>query len=199
MTTFYLASTNPIKEQEYAALLAMWGITLRLFTPAEHLAVPETGHTYLENATLKAQCYSAAFPQRLILADDSGLTLAACPDQLGVHTARSLAPYATASAKNQVILRQIEHRQRSFTMTSALVLMLNGTMLTQGVGTLTGVIAPAERGDYSGGLDRILIPDQTSLTLAERPFVVRRPYLHRYRALIASDFLLCDSSHVGDR
>ncbi|MDO4680971.1 MAG: non-canonical purine NTP pyrophosphatase [Aerococcus sp.] len=182
---YYLASHNPIKFQEYQQLLAMWGVTLKPFAPDERIESVETENTYLDNARIKGQTYSTRYPKRLVLADDSGLLLQADPIHLGIHTARELAQFGDATQQNQAILTLLKGKERTFTMTSVLTLMQNGTELGRGIGTLTGEVAFTERGRASAGFDRLLIPEGTKHTLAERPFLLRRPYLHRYRALVA--------------
>ncbi|MDO4670174.1 MAG: non-canonical purine NTP pyrophosphatase [Aerococcus sp.] len=183
MDTYYLASTNPFKYREYQQLLALWGIRVHPFTKDEAVAVKEIETTYRGNARLKAMAYSAHYPNRFILSDDSGLILHAFPEILGVETARQLSPYKTDSAKNRAIINQLKGHPRHFTMTSAIVLVKNQQLLKQGLGELTGVISAQERGRYSTGFDRLLIPAGRRETLAELPFLIRRPYLHRYRAL----------------
>lgn len=58
---------------------------------------PEGNYSYEENASDKALFISKFLPDRLIIADDSGLLLTARPKILGVRTARDLTNLPHAS------------------------------------------------------------------------------------------------------
>ena len=56
---------------------------------------PEGNRSYEKNASNKALFISKLLPDRLVIADDSGLLLTARPEILGVRTARDLTDYPT--------------------------------------------------------------------------------------------------------
>ena len=75
----WIASHNQGKVAELAMILSSSGIDA---APALKLAQPmpaEGVASYLDNARQKARFVSQAMPGEYVLADDSGLTLAACP------------------------------------------------------------------------------------------------------------------------
>ena len=85
---FVLASNNPGKLKEMAAILSGFGV--EVVSTKElglHIEVEETGTTFAENAMLKAKavCEAANLPA---IADDSGLCVDALNGAPGVYSAR---------------------------------------------------------------------------------------------------------------
>src|SRR5438128_2629375 len=90
-----VGSNNPGKLAEFADLLR--DITGNLFQPKQlglEVAIEETGASYAENARIKVQAFSQAAPDLLVIADDSGLELAAFGGWPGLHTVRWAGPDA---------------------------------------------------------------------------------------------------------
>ena len=87
------------KVAELAMILSNGGIDA---APAPKLAQPmpaEGVASYLDNVRQKARFVSQAMPGEYVLADDSGLTLAACPGQLGIRTAKG---YVEATIRDTI-------------------------------------------------------------------------------------------------
>ena len=85
---FILATHNPGKLREMAAILSQYGV--EVVSPADvgiTVDVEETGTTFAENAMLKAKaiCAAADLPA---IADDSGLCVDALNGGPGVYSAR---------------------------------------------------------------------------------------------------------------
>jgi XTP/dITP diphosphohydrolase len=87
MKKILLATTNPGKRQEIlSALLPIDGLEfVTLSDMGITTPVDETGNSYGENALLKAQAYFqlSGLP---VIAEDSGMEVAALKDELGVNT-----------------------------------------------------------------------------------------------------------------
>src|ERR1051326_8741857 len=86
-----IASHNPGKISEIAALMAPFGVET---VGAASLGLPEpeeTGRTFEENAELKARLAAAA-SGFTALADDSGLVVPALGGAPGIHSARWAGP-----------------------------------------------------------------------------------------------------------
>ena len=89
---FVLATHNPGKLREMAAILSQYGV--EVVSPADvgiTVDVEETGTTFAENAMLKAKaiCAAAGLPA---IADDSGLCVDALNGAPGVYSARYGGP-----------------------------------------------------------------------------------------------------------
>ena len=91
-----LASANPGKQREFAALFGAHGIELVLQSSLGIAAIAETGDTFEANALLKAR-HAAGESGLPALADDSGLEVDALGGRPGVRSAR----YAGESASDQ--------------------------------------------------------------------------------------------------
>ena len=103
-----LASQNQHKCREFAALLPDWEIEA-----AAPFECEETEDTYLGNALLKAGAVQKAQPEAWVLADDSGLEVAALGGRPGVRSAR----YGTegqgdicAAEQNALLLAELEKK-----------------------------------------------------------------------------------------
>ena len=95
-TRLVLASQNQHKCREFAALLPNWGIEA-----AAPFECEETESTYLGNALLKARAVQKIQPEAWVLADDSGLEVAALGWQPGVRSAR-YGMEQTSDPKNKI-------------------------------------------------------------------------------------------------
>src|SRR4051812_35617947 len=86
--TLLVATANAHKTQEIQAMLGdRWKVEDLSAHP--HLPSPEeTGDTFEANARIKAESASAALPDHLVLADDSGLEVDALGGAPGVRSAR---------------------------------------------------------------------------------------------------------------
>lgn len=144
---------------------------------------PETTTSYQANVRQKALFISQQLPTAQVIADDSGLELAAFPGRYGVKTARELAQEAPNGHLTDYLLRLVDGHSRHFVMKSLVVLASNKQVLALGKGELRGTIAETKRGHNSTGFDRIFIPKGASQTLAEMDLTKRMNYFHRARAL----------------
>ena len=88
MLKLLIATNNPGKMREYIDILA--NLPLALVSPAAAglaLDPAETGHTFEENAVIKATSFARA-SGLLTLADDSGLEIDALDGEPGIYSAR---------------------------------------------------------------------------------------------------------------
>ncbi len=104
-----LASANPGKQREFAALLNPCGFELVMQSELKIPSIEETGHTFEENALLKAR-HAAARSGLAALADDSGLEVDALGGRPGVWSARFAGPDATDEDNNARLLRELDER-----------------------------------------------------------------------------------------
>ena len=187
MTRYVIATHNRGKIAELQRLLEWTGNLGQAYTdlaPRQQFP-PESTVSYRENATNKALTVSRALPHEYVLADDSGLQLAGVPDWLGVTTGRDLADCPTPETYDERILARLQGRRREFTMISWLVCAHDNKIIARVRAETHGLVATSQRGRYSRGFDRILIPEGSSQTLAEMPFEKRCSYLVRGRAVKA--------------
>src|SRR5580704_8427131 len=102
-----LASANPGKQRELAALLAPHGLELLLQSALGIESIEETGSTFVDNALLKAR-HAAARSGLAALADDSGLEVDALAGAPGVRSARFAGEGASDADNNVLLLSRLE-------------------------------------------------------------------------------------------
>ena len=168
-----IATTNAHKARELAALLG--DLPFQITTPQEEgirLDVEETGSTFEENATLKAQAFAKA-SGLLSLADDSGIEVDALGGAPGIYSSRYAGPGATDEDRVQFLLEKlrnvpVEERQGRFRCVVAVADPEGGVSLFQG--TVEGAIAFQPAGANGFGYDPIfLLPDRQCTTAQLSP------------------------------
>ncbi|HKP46367.1 MAG TPA: RdgB/HAM1 family non-canonical purine NTP pyrophosphatase [Pyrinomonadaceae bacterium] len=187
-----IATSNDGKLREAREILKDLGFRLLTLSDWETIeAVPETGVTFIENASLKATAY-ARQTRMLTLADDSGLEIDALHGAPGVRSARFLGPDASYEVRNQSLLDQLRsHQNRAARFVCAIAIAdANGKLLNVSTGTCEGQIATAARGSGGFGYDPIFIPDAFDMTFGELSGEIKNQISHRGRALkSAREFL----------
>ena len=165
-----LASTNPGKRREIAALLEPLGIEVA--TAAElgfNEDIAETGATFAENAALKARAVALAL-NLPALADDSGVTVQALQGAPGIYSARYAGASADDAANNAKLLAALQGvppPERGAAFVCVMVCCRpDGRMLTA-QGRWPGRIALAPAGQGGFGYDPIFELPELGLTVAQ--------------------------------
>ena len=178
-----LATANPDKAAEIAALLAgVDGLEL-VPRPAGVADVEETGATLEDNARLKAVALVEATGEAAV-ADDTGLEVAALDGAPGVYSSRFAGEHATYAdnvAKLVADMRGAADRRARF-LTVALARFPDGSELVAR-GVVDGRIIPFARGDNGFGYDPVFVPDDADgRTYAEMRTEEKNALSHRGRA-----------------
>ena len=180
-----LASHNPGKLVEIAALLAPFGIA-PVSAAALGLAEPEeTGADFAANARIKALAAGGAAGM-VALADDSGFAVAALGGAPGVVSARWAGPGKDFGAAMARVAREVgDHPDRRAWFTAALCLAWpdGGTACFQG--RVDGTLAWPPRGTHGFGYDPIFVPDGHAETFGEMAPAAKEAISHRARAFAA--------------
>ena len=162
-----IASHNPGKVEEIAALLAPFG-TETVAAADLGLGEPEeTGKTFAANAALKARAAAEA-SGLAALADDSGLQVAALNGCPGIYSARWAGPekdFQVAMRKVEAALPGKDGRGAAFTC--ALALAWPDGHLEAFEGHVHGRLVWPPRGDKGFGYDPIFVPDGYRTTFGE--------------------------------
>ncbi len=174
-----VCSGNPHKLDEFAALFPDW--ELELLAGVELPA--EDGDTYLDNARIKARHGRAVGPGgRWMLADDSGIELAALGGAPGVVTARWAEGHHVEKA-----LAAVAGRERGARYVCELVALSPEGREVRGTGLLDGTIAREAAGSQGFGFDPVFVPLGETRTVAELGDGWKAE--HSHRALAARDLL----------
>jgi XTP/dITP diphosphohydrolase len=155
-----VCSANPHKLAEFEALFGDWELGLL----GDGDFPPEDGATYLDNARIKAR-YGRAIgpPERWMLADDSGIEVAALGGAPGVLTAR----WAEGRHVEKLLAALDGADDRRAQYVCELVALSPDGDEFAGTGVLRGVIAVAAAGDEGFGFDPVFVPDGEARTVAE--------------------------------
>ena len=187
-----LATANPGKQREFAALLGPCGIELVLQSDLGIPSIEETGQTFEENALLKAR-HAAALGKIPALADDSGLEVDALGGRPGVYSARFAGPKASDEDNNAMLLRELRDRKDGeraarYRCVLALVRSRDDPKPLLAQGTWEGRISSEPKGQGGFGYDPYFIPEGFERTAAELSAAQKNALSHRgaaLRALIA--------------
>lgn len=189
MRDLLIASNNPGKLREFAELLQPLAARLgfRLLAPSEvgiALEVAETGQTYAQNASLKAEALARA-SGLVTLGDDSGLEVEALDGAPGLYSARYAGPGAGDADRRRKLLQELRQfpppRPARFVCAIAVAHPRLGVRLFEG--ECRGEIALAERGSGGFGYDPLFYVPEYGATMAELPPEVKNSISHRARAV----------------
>jgi XTP/dITP diphosphohydrolase len=189
-----VATRNQGKLEELRQLLD--DMPLKLYGLADFSGVktvPETGKTFIENASLKAAGY-AKQTGRLTLADDSGLEVDALGGAPGIRSARYAGEDASDADRTARLLTElsiIPAAKRSARFVSAVAIAnSDGQILHVSVGSCNGHIDFAPHGSGGFGYHPVFIPSGYDKSFGELKSVIKNQISHRARALSgAREFL----------
>ena len=191
-----IASHNPGKVREIAALLAPHGVAVDS-AAALGLAEPEETETsFAGNAELKARAaaMAAGLPA---LADDSGLCVAALAGAPGIYSARWAGPDKDFAAAMERVRRELGNNpDRRAHFVCALALAWPEGDLLAVEGAVHGSLAFPPRGSRGFGYDPIFVPEGHRQTFGEMDPAAKHAISHRAQAfakLVASLFAGADA------
>jgi non-canonical purine NTP pyrophosphatase (RdgB/HAM1 family) len=167
-TTILLATTNPGKIREIAAILEGAPVSLVTLTSFPEVEEPEeSGATFMENARLKALYYAGATGLPSV-ADDSGLEIAALHNAPGVHSARWHG--SDYGVKFRVIYRLLRERGVDTSparFVAAVAFAEDGRIAFESRGVVEGEIAREPAGTHGFGYDPVFYYPPLGCTLAQ--------------------------------
>jgi XTP/dITP diphosphohydrolase len=190
MQTVLIATSNAGKLRDFAGAARGHGIEIAGIPNFSLLPTPvEDGQTFEENARKKAEEYSLAVPNEVVVADDSGLEVDALNGAPGVHSARYAAdePHLADTntddeANNARVLRELKDvssAKRTGRFVCLLAAARNGKTLKTFRGTAEGIILDAPRGSNGFGYDPLFYFPQIRKTFAELTAEEKARYSHR--------------------
>ena len=199
-----MASANPDKVTEIAAVLRGALEVELLPRPPEVPDVVEDGETLLDNARLKAQALVAATGLPAV-ADDTGLEVQALGGAPGVYSARYAGEDVTYADNVAKLLSELDalpddggSRAARF-RTVALVAFPDGTELWA-EGVVDGTIARQAQGSAGFGYDPVFVPAEGGgATFADMTPEAKHAISHRGRAFRALAAALADRPDRPDR
>ena len=177
-----LASHNPGKIEEIAALLGPFGVALSAAAEMNLPEPEETGVSFAANAELKAR--EAATASRLpALADDSGLAVVALGGRPGIHSARWAGPRKDfARAMRRVEDELAGNKDRRARFVCALALAWPDGYVETFEGEARGTLVWPPRGTRGFGYDPMFQADGRAVTFGEMEPDEKHKISHRAMA-----------------
>lgn len=187
MAELVVGTHNRKKGLELAELVRPLGIVTSTLADVPHpLEVEETGDTFAANATLKATEQARHIGQ-WVIADDSGIEVAALHGRPGVYSARYAGANATDDDNNRLLLEELGDRppeQRGARYVAHVVLAdPSGNVRAAAEEYCHGRIRREPAGAGGFGYDPLFEIVEYHRTLGELSQAVKAMLSHRARAL----------------
>ncbi len=183
----YVATRNQGKLRELRTIFGDAGWDVREYDA--YAEVPEGENSYADNAARKARVLAAQLAQAGIVAgvvaDDSGIEVAALEGRPGVLSARFGGPDATWPQRRRLLLDELAARgspDRSARFVCAMHLIDAGGMELSVSATVGGEIASEERGDGGFSYDALFWYPPLGKTFGDSTAHEKNEVSHRSRA-----------------
>lgn len=177
-----VASHNPGKVAEIAALLAPFDIEVLSAVELDLEEPEETGKTFAQNAILKAEAAMRASGLPA-LADDSGLVVSALNGDPGIYSARWAGPerdFGLAMRRVEESLSGARDRRAHFICNLCLAWPDGQSVAFEG--RVDGTLVWPPRGDRGFGYDSMFLPEGHDRTFGEMDAGEKHELSHRARA-----------------
>ena len=184
-----IATHNTGKANEIKSLLGNISWTIVFLNEFGNVGEAiEESETYSGNSTAKAKYYSLVTGE-WVLADDSGLEVAALGGRPGVLSARYAGPNATDAERRFKLLRELRAvngvDRRARFVCSAAIGDSDGRIVKITEGVCEGAICESARGESGFGYDPIFVPTGYDLTFGELSEEIKNRVSHRAKAMFA--------------
>ncbi|MFS0903510.1 XTP/dITP diphosphatase [Priestia aryabhattai] len=186
MREIIIATKNAGKVKDFETLFSPKGFKVKsLLDFPEIEDVEETGVTFAENATLKAETISSAL-NKPVIADDSGLAIDALNGEPGVYSARYAGENKDDNANIEKVLQKLNgvpFEKRTARFHCALAIAVPGKRTEIVEGTCEGHILEEKRGENGFGYDPIFFVEKWNCSMAELTKEQKNQISHRANAL----------------
>ena len=189
-----LATRSAGKLAELRALFAAHGIAVRDLDEAGVAVDPaedalEVHETMEENARAKAAWFADRLPDRVVVADDSGLEVAALGGAPGVHSKRWAGSARTGQGldddNNAALLAALRDKRDRRARYVSVVVARHGDREWVARGSCEGRIVETARGTGGFGYDPYFLSDELERTFGEVTREEKARVSHRARAFRA--------------
>ncbi len=196
----YLATSNKGKVREIQALFSHLEVIpySEVIPPFE---IIEDGDTFKANAIIKSEAVYKALKDEdaLVLADDSGISVAALDYAPGIYSAR----YAGEEATDKDNLNKVIDGLKAKGITESPAFYTAAISLTSKYGTevvhgwMYGKVIDHPQGDGGFGYDPIFIPQGYDQTLGELSDAIKSKLSHRSQALSRIEIMMQGMGLLG--
>ncbi|AZB43847.1 XTP/dITP diphosphatase [Bacillus sp. FJAT-42376] len=186
MSQIIIATRNEGKAAEFKSLFEPKGFQTVSLNEFPNLPdVEETGHSFEENAILKAETISR-LTGKPVIADDSGLSIDSLGGDPGIYSARYAGEEKDDAANIRKVLenmKDVEKEQRTGRFRCALAIAAPGKETKTVEGSVEGLITETPAGMNGFGYDPIFLVKDKGVTMAELTQAEKNKISHRADAL----------------
>ncbi|WP_066292694.1 XTP/dITP diphosphatase [Bacillus sp. FJAT-29937] len=186
MQEVIIATKNAGKAKEFERMFMPLGYKVKTLIDFPEIEdIEETGSTFEENAILKAESVSKAL-NKIVIADDSGLSVDALNGRPGIYSARYAGEEKSDEANMAKVLdelKDIPDNDRQARFYCALAVAVPGVETFTVSGTCEGLILREKRGLYGFGYDPIFFVVDKGKAMAELKPEEKAEISHRAQAL----------------
>ena len=181
----FIASANKHKIEEFKEMLEPLGYEISSLNDLdEDIEIEENGHSFEENALIKARYIAKKFGI-IAISDDSGLEIDALNKQPGIYSARFLGHDTSYDYKNLEILKMMKDKKdRTCRFICAIALCYPDGKEYVFTGSIEGTVAYAIESPNGFGYDPIFYYEPFKTTLANVDPSKKNQVSHRHNALV---------------
>lgn len=187
MTRIIFATANANKIREIKAIINTPEIDIvSMEEEGIKIDIEEDGATYEENALIKARAIAQLCPNKIIMAEDSGLEIDYLHGEPGLYSARYMGHDTPYDQKNKAILdllKGVERSKRTAQYVCSVVAILPDRKEISAKGILKGEIGEEEKGVNGFGYDPIFFLPQKGRYMSELTNEEKNMISHRGEAL----------------
>ncbi|WP_239723757.1 MULTISPECIES: XTP/dITP diphosphatase [unclassified Mammaliicoccus] len=182
MKDIIIASNNKGKIEDFKAIFPKANVT-GISEIAPDFDVEETGTTFEENAILKSETASKAL-NKIVIADDSGLSVEALYGEPGIYSARYAGEPKDDQANIEKLLSNLKDKEnKNAEFICAIAVSEPGKDTVTYVGKVQGEIIDEQRGENGFGYDPIFFVPSLDKTMAELTAAEKSAISHRGNAI----------------
>ena len=188
MKKLVFATQNTGKAREIHEIMGSDSpIVLTMEEASIQVEIVEDGASFTENALIKVRAIGA-YPDAVILGDDSGLEIDFFNGEPGIYSARYAALEGTGEAHDSQanmnrLLRELEHTDNRNAQFHTVICLILDDQEYLFDGIIKGQINREKRGTEGFGYDPIFQPEGYSKTFAELGDDVKNTVSHRAKAV----------------
>ena len=185
-----LASSNRGKIEEIQRMLGVDVIAYRDLI--QDLHIEETGSTFAQNAIIKAKTIYDRFADRIVIADDSGISVPALDHRPGIYSARFAGEGASDKENLNKLIQELKAKgiKKTPAYYTAAIAIASPLGIYTMHGWMWGEVIDEPRGDKGFGYDPMFIPEGFNKTLGELDGEIKDQISHRAKALKLAKIVL---------
>ncbi|ELP8691443.1 XTP/dITP diphosphatase [Staphylococcus pseudintermedius] len=182
MADIVIASSNQGKINDFKVIFSEDNV-IGINEMIEDFDVEETGTTFEENARLKSEA-AAKLLNATVIADDSGLEVAALNGEPGVYSARYAGVQKSDEANIEKVLKGLENEENRAARFVCVISMTTATgETTTFKGTVEGEITLSQIGENGFGYDPIFLIPERQKTMAQLTAEEKSEISHRRKTI----------------